>query len=338
MIEDKNIPSHCDSGFSGEQSSECQEFARHGRICNFVDPNLRDSSQRHLFSKCVQTLIICTWCCIVCVCTKSPFGDDDLGGSNVAGALRNIQGNVSLNDGSDPENVYVWMEVFEISNYTDEKGHFSLTLPNKANYGGSEGISGFYDVYFYIANYILDSAQVIVNENEFLYGAGDISTDGSLSPLVMRKYVDIKTTLDPPTISTDYDTVITVNIELKAKIDFALVHFPGATFLSGLIFVKNRDSNDYYSYWASLMMHLPYWSEDWIAVEKERPAKITMQFTLKNQPLQTGRYEIIPYFFTFHDRFQEDFMEKVFPNSSSLDSNFFNIPMKREGGYLEVNE
>ena len=73
-------------------------------------------------------------------------------------------------------------------------------------------------------------------------------------------------------------------------------------------------------------------------IKKERPAKITMQFSLKDQPLQTGRYVIIPYFFTFHDRVQENFMEKVFPNSSSLDSNFFNIPMKREGGYLQVNE
>jgi len=179
--------------------------------------------------------------CMMWGCTKSPFDDDDFEGGKIG--FGSISGNLTLSDGADPDDVFVWMEIFDVSTTTDENGHFILTMPGKASQGGTVGVEGFYRIYFFMANYLLDSAQVIVNKNEFVYGKEDIDKDGALSPpRNLQKYLDVKTTVDPAVCSPADDSLITVTIELKATIDWAVAQFPGASGLRSAVLIRNIDS------------------------------------------------------------------------------------------------
>ena len=70
-------------------------------------------------------------------CSENPlFKDEDIssGGSD-------IKGKVSLNDNSPPDNVFIWLEGFNISTYSDSQGNFLLQLPPASNQPGG-GING----------------------------------------------------------------------------------------------------------------------------------------------------------------------------------------------------
>jgi len=287
----------------------------------------------------LKILSVCVFC-IISGCTTSPFGDDDFGGGSISAGSRSIQGKVNLNDGADPEGVFIWMEVFESSSYSDINGHYNLTLPNKMIHGGSTGISGFYKIFYYMANYLLDSAQVIVNENEFVYGKEDLTNDGILSPpRIMKQYVEIKKTIDPPTISTDYDSVITISVGFRATIDYAIIHFPEGDGLSTSIFIVNTDSNVVSVYEASLSSaDSDIALEEKNGVEKGKPFSINMIFSLSGQPLSPGKYEYFPYFFTYHNKTHKDFLKKAMPGYLNLGLDFLKFPMKIEGGYFEVEK
>ena len=113
-------------------------------------------------------------------CTWNPFGEEE-----ISSGYREISGNVQLNDGSNPDGIYVWLEGFNAGTYTDGTGQFSLTLPQS----GSSGLSGVYKLYCYVANYELDYAQVVIQDGEFAYSRGDINKEGKLAlSKLCRKY------------------------------------------------------------------------------------------------------------------------------------------------------
>ena len=297
----------------------------------------RKISLLRLFKVFFWTPMIFAWCCLVCVCTKSPLGDDDLGEGNISAGLRSMRGLISMNDGTNPDHVCVWMDILGLSTSTDSDGNFILTLPDETSHVGSIGMSGFYRIFFYMANYLLDSAQVIVNESEFVYGNGDIDREGYLYPSkVLEKFLDFETSIDPLAISASYDSLITVNILFRATIDDALVHFPEGRIKirEGTVFLRNMDSS-WVSQYQTTITDIDTKS-DFLAVKSGEPSLVTMEFSIVNDPLPPGRYEVIPFFIPYYKDTLEGFIEKVFPDYDIPSLDYLDIPMKRKGGSFEV--
>ncbi len=260
-------------------------------------------------------------------CTKTPFGSDDI----YSGA-RQITGTVELYDGTNAENVYVWLEGFSIGTYTDNNGDFSLSLPSKSSSGTSAGTSGNFNLYFYVANYTLKSALVMIRENEFVYSRGDINKEGKLSsPMVLRRFLRIQTDISPGSVSASYTDPINVNVSLTAT-DSASVILPKSMGeLLGAILVKNIDSPG-----VQIYESVPSLINNAKLLVGSYQKTISMTFTLIYKPLNPGKYEVIPFFLIAHEEIPGALLSSITNDMEQLNSNYLNIPFVRQGGAFEV--
>ncbi|MBC8186518.1 hypothetical protein H8E88_36010 [candidate division KSB1 bacterium] len=260
-------------------------------------------------------------------CTKTPFGDDDI----YSGA-RQISGTVELYDGANAENVYVWLEGFSIGTYTDENGNFSLTLPSKSSSGNSAGVSGNFSLYFYVANYTLKSALVMIRENEFVYSRGDINKDGKLSaPMVLKRFLRIQTDVSPASVPASHTDPINVNVSLTAT-DSATVILPKSMGgMLGAILIKSIDSPGGQSYES-----VPYLMTKAKLLVGSYSKTVSMSFTLIYKPLNSGKYEVVPFILMAHEEIPEALIASITNDIEQFNSNYLNIPFVRQGGAFEV--
>ncbi len=259
-------------------------------------------------------------------CTWNPFGDED-----ITSGYRTISGNVELNDGSDPDGVYVWLEGFNVGTYTDGSGKFTLSLPNS----GSSDLNGIYKLYFYIANYTLVEAQVVVRDGEFVYSRGDINKDGKLAlPIVLRRFLRIVTSLSPESVPQNYTENIIATVTLTATVDSVTVVVPQSigSFILGAVLIRKIDSQEVFIHESS-----PYSGMNFkVLVSPHPPKKVSMGFSLILKPLTPGEYEVIPYLLPCHQKVPAGLFETMGPGVSGLSQNYLKIPFKRTGGEFEV--
>ncbi|MFQ5601732.1 MAG: hypothetical protein ACE5HS_00530 [bacterium] len=92
-------------------------------------------------------------------CTENPLSSGRI--------FSGIRGQVSLSEDLSPENIYVWMEKWQIATRTDDHGEFLLNLPPVSTQGGSGGISGLFTACFYAAHYQLATVETFDNTQLF---------------------------------------------------------------------------------------------------------------------------------------------------------------------------
>lgn len=139
-------------------------------------------------------------------CTSNPFSDEEAIHSQV------LHGTISLSDGMIPNNIFVWLEPFDMCTRTDSSGAYSFSLPApEAQSGG--GLSGIYKLYFYVANYAIRSVDIPMANGLFepteSTGTSEI---GQLPSIELKKLVHIE--------ATQYETHAT-----ESHLDSILVHF-----------------------------------------------------------------------------------------------------------------
>ena len=159
---------------------------------------------------------------LIMSCTKNPFGSDEITLGN-----REISGKVVLSEGFNAEGVSIWLEGFDISARSDANGEFKVALPPAAAQGTPSGVTGSFNLYFYLANYGLKSITVVTRNGEFLFSQGEINKDGELNqPKELEKFLDINTVVEPASISTSYSGVVSVDVHLVTPLnDSATVVF-----------------------------------------------------------------------------------------------------------------
>jgi len=297
-----------------------QPFFSTGCRNNFGGTKIMGKKARLLFSIAVIVTLFS--------CTKTPFGDEDIS----AGAGQ-VSGVVQLYDGSSAENVYVWLEGFAIGSYTDSNGFFTLTLPPKSSHGTSSGVSGTFKLYFYLANYLLKSAQVVVQENEFVYSKGDINKDGKIyEPIVLRRFLRIQTEVSPASVKANNTNPIAVEVTLTATIDSATVVIPKSVGgMLGAVLIKKIDTSEVQIYQSAAGAI----TQEVILVGLVSK-KVGMGFDLMQKPLATGKYKVIPYLFIAHEKLPAGLMDSLLPEVETLNSNYLKLPFNREGGDFEV--
>src|SRR5262245_34856858 len=108
-------------------------------------------------------------------CTSNPFGNEEIKRPD----YKIIGGRLALEDNTTPDDIYVWLGGTAISTRTDRNGDFQLSLPPSGN-NGAIASGGVFDLYFYVANYRLSSAKIVVQNDGFLFGEADLDAGGRL--------------------------------------------------------------------------------------------------------------------------------------------------------------
>ena len=261
-------------------------------------------------------------------CTSNPFGDD-----KISEEKRQISGVVQLGDQASPKDVHVWMAGVNIATRTNDQGEFQLTLPPRGSQGTPGGVSGFYNLYSFMANYRLDSAQTVIQNGAFVYERGDINKDGKVaSSRILRKFLRISTAVSPSSVPQRFAGRIGVTVTLEATIDSCTVIFPNSLGdLLGAVIFRRVGTED-----ISLFQTTPGIDVRDIELIGRVPKSRTTIFNLVQVPLSPGQYEAIPFLLIRHERLPKDLLPSLGANVEALGPDYVKLPLRREGGLFEV--
>jgi hypothetical protein len=275
-------------------------------------------------------LIIFAYACFQLApgCTLNPFGGDD-----IASGKRNIKGEVVLSDLQDSkDDIYVWLEGFNIGARTNDNGEFQITLPPPGSQGSTGGADGLFRLFFYVANYHLSSSEILVQDGEFVYAKAGINKDGELFPdkLLSKKLV-IETEVRPAVINRNSNSIIQIIVKLRALGDSISVVFPNSIggFL-GAAFLKNLATEQVF-----IIDGPPTSSRDVQIITREESSR-SLLFDLIVDPLPVGKFEVVPYLLVEDRAIPPELMLSLGTNVTGLNQNYLNIPFKGNVAILEV--
>jgi hypothetical protein len=201
---------------------------------------------------------------ILLSCTSNPFFKDDYY------ELEKVSGRVVLRDGTTPDSIFVWWQDLDLKTCTDSEGEFSLTMPPPEMQAGQAGLNGSYALYFYCANYALDSLTIVLTEGRLAKSQKNIDNDGRLrDAFTLDKLLDIRTEITPAEISSNWQDTLQVNVRLfsyreslpvKCLIWNKPVGATTITYQSGIILrpINNADVKPLFLYNSSVLMYTYY--------------------------------------------------------------------------------
>ncbi|MGH7450649.1 MAG: TonB-dependent receptor [bacterium] len=260
-------------------------------------------------------------------CTSNPFGGDEITGGN-----RQISGNHILKDKSSPERIYVWLEGFGLNAWTNNRGEFQINLP-PASQGPAGGVDGVFTLYFYLANYSLQSTTVITRKGEFVYSKGEIDKNGRLTaPKELEKFLEISTEVNPDSISTNFAGIVEVNVTLRASRDSATVIFPSSLNRPLGAIILRRIGSEGILVFQSVVGDFRRNKE----IVGFVPVTRKMAFTLVSNALSAGEYEVIPHMLISHEYVPPDLIASLGGNVNEPGPNHLNIPFRRTNGRIEI--
>ena len=264
-------------------------------------------------------------------CTKSPFE------AKIAPEPRIIKGFVDLLNTSPDDNIFVWLEGFDLSTRTDESGFFSIEIPKELN-ASTSSLNGIFKLYFYVANYEINIVNIPVRNGLFLYDEGDLSNQGSLTHTIqMHKILNIFTLVDPQWVPDGFEGQIDVQVTLQATFDSVTVIYPKSVGgLLGGVLLRNLKTQE-------IFVDIPdegasTRSYDVIGTN---PKSRRMVFELnginfRDLFLPLGTYEVIPYFLIEHDNLPQELVETIAVDAEVIGKDFLKIPYRRVGGDFRV--
>ena len=264
-------------------------------------------------------------------CTKSPFEAD------IAPEPRIIRGSVDLLNTSPDDNIFVWLEGFDLSTRTDESGVFSIEIPKELSESTSS-LNGIFKLYFYVANYEIKTVSIPVRNGLFLYGEGDLNNQGSLTHTIqMHKILDILTLVEPQWVPNWYEGQIDVQVTLQATFDSVTVIYPKSIGgLLGAVLLRNRETQE-------IFVDIPDIGASTRAYDVigTEPESRRMIFQLNGTNfrelfLPLGAYEVIPYFLIEHDNLPQELIKTLAVDAEVIGKNFLKIPYRRVGGDFRV--
>lgn len=273
-------------------------------------------------------------------CTESPLGEDEISLGN-----RQIQGEVRLSNNMTPGDVYVWLEGFNIGTRTDEEGKFQIALPPPSLQTNSNGVTGAFNLYYFVANYNLTSTQIFTQNGLFVYSQGEINKDGQLNqPKFLTQNLRIETKVKPTSISiSDIEEmgqvpfIVRVDVILQAIKDSVIVFYPGKVQgISGPLIFRNIESDEITILKSVISGFVENDSDTIDFVPKIR----TMAILLGPNDLAAGEYEIIPYLLIKNGEIPAQLIAGLGENVEKLGPDYLILPIRREGNerFLRVNQ
>jgi len=265
---------------------------------------------------------------IITACTENPFFDEKI---QKDPERLTVTGEIKLNDASNPGDVYVWMEGYNISVRTDDRGQFSLQLPSSREQS-TDGPSGIFRIYYFLGNYRIASSSVLVLNGQFEYGKGDINTEGQIkNDIVLQKLLDIRTEVDPGSIETLYKDSLAIRVSLTAMADTVRVRtyqrlWGGTSCL--IIRPQSSDSSNFIMLRGDPTFLMEEWISDfhqWLMLFKFTPGFFP-----------AGKYDFIPYLEVVQEEVPEALLNSLGKDVYGFNLNYLKIPFKRRDGLLRV--
>jgi len=274
-------------------------------------------------------------------CTKNPFDSSD----KVSPQGNKIAGCVELSDRLSPDGIYIWLEKLNIGTRTNDDGKFELIIPPPVSQHGG-GVSGDLNLYFYMANYEIETAQVAFFNGRVLHSHGDINKDGEIKNTInLTKILDIEIVIKPEEFPSNPTLDSLTNIESELiNIQLTLRTTNGS---AGI-----KCSQDELGPVAALFIERVDKDKEFVEMVKIKgPATILIlstqvigiapkqwnaSFVLEVGHLERGNYKIIPYFSVIQESVPDELYESLGENVTLPIPNYLNLPMKREGGNFKV--
>lgn len=266
-------------------------------------------------------------------CTDSPFDNE------IRPVSRTIRGEVRLDDRVDARaGVYVWLQGLNLSARTDSLGKFELVIPNTLVGQNGVKVNGVFSLYFYVANYSIDSLAVVVRDGLFEYSQSGLDADGNLlEPIRLFKILTITTIVVPPEVAQTYGGPIDMQTTFRATGDSVKIVVPKSVGgLLGGIFFRHRQTGKIY-------IDIPDEgadTSDRLLIGQE-PFSRRQVFQLNGTNfrelfLPTGDFEVIPYFFIDQDNMPRGLLESLGDEVEAPTVEYLKIPFRREGGAFRV--
>ncbi|KAA3609617.1 MAG: hypothetical protein DWQ05_22035 [Calditrichaeota bacterium] len=256
-------------------------------------------------------------------CDSNPFSNNEISGNRDT-----ISGKVELNK-DDADGVYIWLESFDVGTFSNQNGDFELLLPP-----GNAETSGTFNLYFFVANYTLDSAIVAVNNGEFIFGDQDIDQNGRLAGIKkLEKFLEIVTTALPERVTKapNVRENIKISVDFTSLTDSATIVIPGSIpGLLGGVFIENIETRELYLY-----SSLPVTTVTKLTVGKVKISRsLTFEYIALNLPKAT--YRFVPYFLIHHQRIPVELIESIGQNALAFAPNYLKLPLKKQDAIFEV--
>ncbi len=296
-----------------------------------------------------QLLVTLFWLVIVSLfnCTSNPIDNDEVSTRN-----QQIKGTIALSDNASPNEVYVWLSGVEVGTFTDVDGKFDLILPtSNAQSGG--GISGHFYLYFYMANYRLDSVSVAIRKGVVQTGQGDINDNGELEETIrLQKLLNVYISASPTSypyftdnisiiqeycdIYTGFEEPLVVLVDLTSFSHSLFIKFPNtSTGPASILFLENIDPDQQFT--KRIAVSETIINSSLISQELNREFRSWIgSFKLEPDMLPPGQYRIIPYFFVQQNIVPQALMDGLYLSSNNPGLDFINIPMKHNNVILEI--
>jgi hypothetical protein len=266
-------------------------------------------------------------------CTESPFENE------IKPQPRVLRGQVQLNERQDKvAGVFVWLEGFDLGARTDSAGKFQIEIPTTLTATGGKNLNGAFRLFFYVANYGLQSVEVLVRNGLFEYGHAALNANGDLvDPIRLFKILTIETLIDPPQVPQSYTAGIDVQVTFRATGDSVEIIVPKSVGgLLGGIFFRHVQTG-------GIFIDIPDVGADTrehVLIGNE-PVSRRQVFQLNGANfrelfLPVGDFEVIPFFFIEQEGLPPGLLESLGENVQEPTPEYLKIPFRRAGGAFRV--
>ena len=261
-------------------------------------------------------------------CTGNNIFNDKIAGTDGT----NLSGKVLLDKDSSPDNIFVWLGILNLGSYTDAKGNFELQLPPPESQP-AKGVTGRYPLFYYMANYQIDSSTVELLNGKFLYTKADIDENGRIRKTVtLTRLVSIIASVTPNRFPQD--TSAWIRVDLVVTSDYLPVtvktfkYQKDCTMFTNIFFKRLDDP----------LKKITFYRRSTLEREEQIEGRTEWYMAIHTDSvrLHAGYYELIPYIKILQENIPQGLLACAGEDPVFTDSTYLNIPCKRQNTFVTI--
>jgi hypothetical protein len=263
-------------------------------------------------------------------CTSNPFFSDEI----KTNEKLSFSGNVKLPYTNNHSDIHVYVEGLDVLTKTDRNGDFTIKMPVEPGLQPGQGLTAFYNVYYYVANYEITFSSIFVNKGEFAFGVADLDNNGLISKkIVLRQLLDVTTIVNPEQIKQNYTDPMTITVRLENKVDSVIVF---SNFIDenrfASAFLTDKDSPDDNVY---LIDH-PSSSIKSVVIDSTMFWTMDVNWSVDGNNVNVGSYNVIPYIYVFQRDIPSGLFKKLGSNVTWFTKDYLKLPFRRQSAELNI--
>ncbi|MCK5147223.1 hypothetical protein KAR48_10740 [bacterium] len=242
-----------------------------------------------------------------------------------------VQGVVKLSYGADSSGILCWLEGYNVSTYTDSTGFFYLQLPPS---GSMQSLSenGVFLLYFFMGDYKLAAARVVIKDGCVLTNHGGIGRGGNLKRLyTLKKQLNVHITITNDTINNVYDTLHSVIKLSSADGDTVKVITVGnhRELFNGFILEHSGNTKKVIPFMKpGIGLNVFTIIKDTLTLRLDLP--------IRQGFIEPGKYELFPFMVKHEEYLPNELKRFLKYDFFNFRDTYLNIPYKRERVFFHV--